>query len=96
MFSRINELGRPGRNERWAGVNLAESLPGWQRFPAAQEWLDSNAQTASNELRKDFSRFINDAPQAERTSVTSPSSTAAPESERLFREFLQWRKERRD
>lgn len=92
MFSHFKEFGGPGRHERWASINLAASLPGWQRFPAAQEWLDANAQTASNELKKEFSRFMTDAPQAERTNATAP----AADSERLFREFLQWRKERRE
>lgn len=92
MFGKFKEFARPGRNERWASVNLAASLPGWQRFPAAQEWLDSNAQVASSELQKEFSRFISDAPQTEKVGATG--STA--DSERLFREFLQWRRERRN
>ena len=30
------------RQSKWAEVNLAAELPGWQRYPVAEEWLKNN------------------------------------------------------
>jgi hypothetical protein len=69
-------------------VNLAATLPGWERFQAAQEILDkSHVQTAATEgkLKQDFDRFL--------TSASPTGSSAGLSEERkeeLFRKFLEW------
>ena len=42
FFSRFEELKQPGFYHGWKNVNLSATVPGWKRFPAAQEWLDKN------------------------------------------------------
>lgn len=37
LFSQIHELHKPPRHPAWKSTNLAASVPGWTRFPAAQE-----------------------------------------------------------
>src|SRR6266436_1192276 len=39
LFSHFSELQKPPRHPKWQEVDLAKELPGWQRFPAAQDWL---------------------------------------------------------
>ena len=39
FFSKISEFSKPPRNPLWKSVNLAATIPGWTRFPAAEEWL---------------------------------------------------------
>jgi TRAP transporter TAXI family solute receptor len=39
FFSKITEFYKPPRNPLWKSVNLAATIPGWTRFPAAEEWL---------------------------------------------------------
>jgi len=39
FFAKINEFHQPPRNPLWKSVNLATTIPGWTRFPAAEEWL---------------------------------------------------------
>jgi len=41
FFSKISEFQKPPRNPLWKSVNLATNIPGWTRFPAAQEWIDN-------------------------------------------------------
>lgn len=41
LFSRIDRLQAPGFDPKWKSINLAATVPGLDRFPAAQEWLDS-------------------------------------------------------
>jgi TRAP-type uncharacterized transport system substrate-binding protein len=40
LFSRIEKLQQPGFDQKWKSINLAASVPGLARFPAAQAWLD--------------------------------------------------------
>ena len=39
LFSHFADLQKPPRHPKWQEVDLAKELPGWQRFPAAQDWL---------------------------------------------------------
>jgi TRAP-type uncharacterized transport system substrate-binding protein len=43
LFSRIDMLQAPGFDAKWKSINLAATVPGLARFPAAQAWLDSHA-----------------------------------------------------
>jgi hypothetical protein len=40
LFSRIDKLQAPGFDPKWKSINLAATVPGLARFPAAQAWLD--------------------------------------------------------
>lgn len=46
LFSRLDRLQGPGFDPKWKSINLAASVPGLARFPAAQAWLDSHARTS--------------------------------------------------
>ncbi len=39
FFTKFNRFREPPNHPKWADVNLAAQLPGWTRFPAAQEEL---------------------------------------------------------
>jgi TRAP-type uncharacterized transport system substrate-binding protein len=43
LFSRIDKLQAPGFDPKWKSINLAATVPGLTRFPAAQVWLDGHA-----------------------------------------------------
>jgi TRAP-type uncharacterized transport system substrate-binding protein len=40
LFSRMDRLQAPGFDPKWKSINLAATVPGLNRFAAAQEWLD--------------------------------------------------------
>ena len=40
LFSRIDKLQAAGFDSKWKSINLAATVPGLERFAAAQEWLD--------------------------------------------------------
>ena len=42
LFSRLDKLQGPGFDPKWKSINLAATVPGLARFPAAQAWLDSH------------------------------------------------------
>ncbi len=43
LFSRIDRLQAPGFDPQWKSINLAATVPGITRSPAAQAWLDRHA-----------------------------------------------------
>ena len=46
LFTRVDKLQTPGFDPKWKDVNPAVRVPGLERFQAAQEWLDRNANAA--------------------------------------------------
>jgi uncharacterized protein len=88
LFTRFPELQRAPRHASWQSVNLAASLSGWQRFPAAQDWIDRNGQALAA-LRTSLNRALQD--EGDRKG----GAEAGADSDRLFREFMDFmRKER--
>jgi TRAP-type uncharacterized transport system substrate-binding protein len=43
LFSRIDKLQAPGFDPKWKAINLGATVPGLDRFTAAQQWLDRQA-----------------------------------------------------
>jgi len=83
FFSKTEELRKPPRHPAWRDVNIAATIRGWQRFAAAQEWLDRNAAkpaAAPAGVDSTLARA-----EAERATPRDPA-----EQERLFQEFLKW------
>jgi TRAP-type uncharacterized transport system substrate-binding protein len=82
FFSRFTELRKPPRHPKWLEVNLSAELPGWQRLPIAQDWLDRAElpKTARKQDKLDESRN------------QSRGYSALPEAEkqRFFQQFLEW------
>lgn len=88
FFSNIEKLlANPKRHPKWDDVNLAASLPGWQRFPAAEEWLEEHGESlrhgSTASLKGQFTSFIESQ---------SNSGLSAEKREALFKEFQEWRK----
>lgn len=83
LFSNIGKLlADKERHPKWDDVNLAASLPGWKRFPAAEDWLKKHGHTLPGITQEQV-----DAPLEVRT-----IQSLGPEGrEQLFREFEQWR-----
>jgi len=42
LFTRIAQLQRPPFHPKWKEVALKAPVAGWNRFQAAQEWIDRN------------------------------------------------------
>src|SRR6185437_8517910 len=84
FFSKFPEFQRPPRHPKWKDVNLAAQLPGWTRFPAAQDWLQQNVIAGSaGPMQADFAAFLNGI---------GGSATKLSEEQKsaLFQQFLAW------
>lgn len=90
FFTQFQSLLGPGYQPKWHEVNLAADLPGWTRFPPAQQWLMRNApaSVAKTALPQNievmFERFLDERLRASGTQM-SPQEKAA-----LFAQFRRW------
>jgi TRAP transporter TAXI family solute receptor len=85
FFANLDALQKPPRHQKWQEVNLGTKVPGWVRFPAADQWLKRSAAAGPG-------------PAAKRSLVDgqAPEPKAGPadqvDSGRLFQEFEAWRR----
>jgi len=92
FFSRFEELNQPGFSPKWQQVNLAATVPGWQRLKAAQDWLNANARPElarevafeDEQLRSDFAAFLTDNGLAD-------VAEGDARFDLLFKRFVEWR-----
>jgi hypothetical protein len=80
FFSKIYEFHKPPRSPLWKSVNVAATIPGWSRFPAAEDWLANWRTGRLKGQETDFKRFV---------SETAPN-VSSTQTDQLFREFQIW------
>ena len=84
FFSKFAEFQKPPRHPKWKEANLAATLKGWKRFPAAEEWLAKNAPKQASAITID--------PAVVRAQAAKAAPNDPAEQERLFRQFMEWTK----
>lgn len=84
FFTNFSQLLVQPRQPGWRTVNIAATLPGWQRFVPAQEWLERNNKDQDKIVRSEFTKFAAD--RGIQTNDANPASNNG-----LFREFLEWK-----
>lgn len=83
LFDRFERLQtQPGYHPKWKDVNLAATVPGWERFKPLQDKLDQQLASAPRPI---------DPAQARAQAARAAPNNAA-EQERLFQQFLEWSK----
>ncbi|MBV8095715.1 MAG: hypothetical protein JO110_21310, partial [Acetobacteraceae bacterium] len=89
LFTQFQLLSEPGHLPQWREVNVAAELPGWRRFPPAEQWLRRNApvaaQTSPQDLKAAFSAFID-----KRQQVIGGPAMSQEQKDELFQNFLRW------
>ena len=85
FFSRFPEFLKPPRHAKWKEVNLAAKVPGWTRFPAAENWLAAASSGDEEAQRQQFTRFLSEA-------APDAAGLSPQQREALFAQFLEWRK----
>ena len=86
LFDRFDKLRVPPYQQGWKEINLAGTIPGWTRFPPAQEILNKRTPPAP-------------AAAIDQTLARAQAARAVPynpaEQERLFQQFLEWSKQQK-
>jgi TRAP-type uncharacterized transport system substrate-binding protein len=88
FFTQFRSLLGPGYQAKWHEVNLAANLPGWTRFPPAQQWLARNVPvaraTAPQDIRVMFERFLDERLRA------AGAQMSQQQKNELFVQFQRW------
>lgn len=87
LFDRLDKLQQPGFHPKWKDVSLAATVPGLTRFPAAQEWLGRNTASRIATAPAAGATIGSDAPAA------VPEANTPEQQQRLYQEFLDWRRQ---
>jgi TRAP transporter TAXI family solute receptor len=89
FFDKFPAFLQPPRHPKWKEVNLAAQVPGWTRFPAAQDWLrmQTAGGTGGAGLRGEFNTFLNQTGGAKANMTDTERAT-------LFQQFLTWQRNR--
>jgi TRAP transporter TAXI family solute receptor len=84
FFTKFPQFQHAPFHPKWKEVSLAAPLPGWQRLPYAQQWLDSHGVEPVS--RGKFDEFLKQSSAAGKM----PSDS---DKEQLFRQFKAWEAE---
>ena len=98
FFPKIAEFQKPPRHAKWREVNLPAQLPGWTRFEAAQDWLDSQAQASqANQIPQASADRSPGLPRAVKLDggarAGPPPGITSQADPALYQEFLQWKRQ---
>ncbi len=92
LFANWDKFRQPPRHPKWRDVNLAATVPGWTRWSVATEMLDQLAPEAQADAAAkaqasggDFAGFL---------SANGGASLNAQQRDALFRQFVQWQRQR--
>jgi len=86
FFAKFPTFQNPPFHPKWKEVSLSAPLAGWNRLPAAQQWLDKN--NLQPVARDRFDAFLQHNP----TAAAKIQSDA--DKEALFKQFQAWEAER--
>jgi TRAP-type uncharacterized transport system substrate-binding protein len=89
LFTKWEKFLQPPRHPKWRDVNLAATVPGWNRWGVAEEMLKRiRPKEAAQVASGDFTNFLQNKGNV-------AASLTQEQREALFREFLQWRDRQR-
>lgn len=89
FFTGFQSLLEPGHHPKWQEVNITTELPGWRRYPPAEQWLRRNVEVARppspDDLKAMFAQYID-----ERRRATGGAPMTEREKEALFQQYHRW------
>ncbi len=86
FFAKFPTFQNPPFHPKWKEVSLSAPLAGWNRLPAAQQWLDKN--NLQPVARDRFDAFLQHNPAA------AAKIQSDADKEALFKQFQAWEAER--
>jgi TRAP-type uncharacterized transport system substrate-binding protein len=87
LFTKWEKFQRPPFHPKWKEVNLAATVPGWQRWSVAEEMLQRMSQKKKDDqqqLSGDFQTYLN-------SRLDVPGTRDPAQRDELYRDFLRWR-----
>ena len=88
-FERFETLRKPPYHPKWKEINLAAKVPGWSRYFVAEEMLSKSASKAQ---QTEATGGIGAPTSALGVADGRDGSRQGVEQEKVFQEFLEWKK----
>jgi len=88
FFSKNDEFDKPPRHPKWREASISATIAGWQRFKAAQDWLDLHQLSDASES-EEFKQFLSQQRGTSRNKLSNAQVL------KLYNEFLQWKRTER-
>jgi TRAP-type uncharacterized transport system substrate-binding protein len=89
FFTGFPSLLEPGHHPKWQEVNISTELPGWRRYPPAEQWLRRNMEVARppnpEDLKAMFTQYVD-----ERRRTTGGAPMTQQEKDDLFQQYHHW------
>jgi TRAP-type uncharacterized transport system substrate-binding protein len=94
FFTKFDKLKGPSFHPKWKEINLAGTVPGWTRYPAAERMLQRLAAEDRVKQRLGSTTQPTSATASRQASGDASGSLAreSADEQRLFDEFLEWKK----
>jgi uncharacterized protein len=89
LFGKLEQLQQPPRHAKWRDTLPTATIPGLQRFKAAQDWLDGARSTTSGPNAASMS------PEEFRSFVSQSNvrmNMSTEEAAKLYDDFVKWRR----
>jgi uncharacterized protein len=84
FFDRLHDMQSPAHHPKWREINLTASVPGWTRFPAAEEWIK---QAGLNDGGPAYG-----SPRHAAVTEAGTAALSVQERDAIFKEFVDYRK----
>ncbi len=89
FFIGFQSLLEPGHHPKWQEVNISTELPGWRRYPPAEQWLRRNMEVvrapSPEDLKAMFAHYID-----ERRRTAGGAPMTQQEKDDLFQQYHRW------
>jgi len=89
FFTGFPSLLEPSHHPKWQEVNISPELPGWRRYPPAEQWLRRNMEVARppspEDLKAMFTQYVD-----ERRRTTGGAPMTQQEKDDLFQQYHHW------
>ncbi len=97
FFSKFEQFRQPPHHVKWREVTLSTPVPGWTRFPAAQQWLKDHPESAAARSGTALSLGLEPGgSEAARLQLMFERYTrdrgpvSGDDREKLFKDFMRW------
>jgi hypothetical protein len=89
FFTKFPALQNPPFHPKWKEVSLSAPLAGWQRLPAAKQWLETHSMegSAGGTARDRFDDFMS-------KNASAKGAQSDTDREALFKQFQAWEAEK--
>ena len=91
LYGKWDKFQKPPFHPGWREINLAATVPGWTRWPVAEEMLQKMSQQSQGQQKNDQQQLSGDFQAYLNSRLDLPGARDPAQRDELYRDFLRWR-----